>query len=418
MPCLLKKPDADSPGVMTFTHNEVLWGIIARSARVREFLNRSHREGKWIFGVHIQGDCSKSGPWPYKDWQSFVMWPDAKAEFLKTVPSEKIFAGNCVSFCPESIVSSSNEKFFDICIVSRPAKIKRIYESLLYLKALMKMDRPIKAVVIVPDHRKFDDGVATYKREGLDRRFFETPRKIFTTEELGNISFLCTPEENFGIYTIHQKIINDLVQQSRFVLLTSHLEGTPRIITEAFLLGTPCIVSENLSTGLAFAFDESNTLKISDEIETGAKQIQKALIESKHVVDRAHMHELFSESINLPKFKTFLNKLLDTNRGEWLLDNLYVRLPERDKLGNYQILYREELFFNFMKLVEEPDPYRSEVFKKYWNIKDQLYLKEKLRPSEIRNWARAKVGRYAFAKKLKRLLNFRKKSPPVAIGES
>ena len=58
MPCLLKKPSLTTPGIITFTHNEVLRGLPKKSKKVKQFLINSKKNNKWIFGVHIQGDCS------------------------------------------------------------------------------------------------------------------------------------------------------------------------------------------------------------------------------------------------------------------------------------------------------------------------------------------------------------------------
>jgi len=41
MPCLLKARAGASPGVITFTHNEVLRGAIAQSQEVRDHLART-----------------------------------------------------------------------------------------------------------------------------------------------------------------------------------------------------------------------------------------------------------------------------------------------------------------------------------------------------------------------------------------
>ena len=73
MPCLLKKPSLTTPGIITFTHNEVLRGLPKKSKKVKQFLINSKKNNKWIFGVHIQGDCSNLNFWPKNDWESFYM---------------------------------------------------------------------------------------------------------------------------------------------------------------------------------------------------------------------------------------------------------------------------------------------------------------------------------------------------------
>src|SRR3954454_6115945 len=103
MPCLLKERAGSSPGVITFTQNEVLRGAIAQSEEVRDHLARTARDGSWLYGIHIQGNLSSGGTWtwPLEDWQSFVMWPDPDATFLRGLPEDRLLALNCANFLPE-----------------------------------------------------------------------------------------------------------------------------------------------------------------------------------------------------------------------------------------------------------------------------------------------------------------------------
>src|SRR4051812_41518098 len=101
MPTLLKARSGSSPGVITFTQNEVLWGVIAQSQEVRDHLARTAADGSWLYGIHIQGDVTSQGVWPLEDWQAFVMWPDEGASFLHGLPEDRVLPLNCANLLPE-----------------------------------------------------------------------------------------------------------------------------------------------------------------------------------------------------------------------------------------------------------------------------------------------------------------------------
>ena len=71
MPVLLKNKTNNSPGIVVFTHNEILRGVPRKSLKVNNLLTKAYENNEWIFGVHVQGDCSNVYNWPYKDWQNF-----------------------------------------------------------------------------------------------------------------------------------------------------------------------------------------------------------------------------------------------------------------------------------------------------------------------------------------------------------
>ena len=83
MPVVLKNKTKVSPGIIIFTHNEILRGVPRKSSRVDNLLKSAYLKNEWIFGVHIQGDCSNVYNWPYKEWQNFFLWtPELILEIL------------------------------------------------------------------------------------------------------------------------------------------------------------------------------------------------------------------------------------------------------------------------------------------------------------------------------------------------
>ena len=57
MPVVLKNRTNNSPGIVVFTHNEILNGVPRKSLKVNNLLKKSYENNEWIFGVHIHRCC-------------------------------------------------------------------------------------------------------------------------------------------------------------------------------------------------------------------------------------------------------------------------------------------------------------------------------------------------------------------------
>jgi hypothetical protein len=367
MPYILKQPLADSPGIITFTQNEALRGVAAPGGRVAAYLNEATRRGEWLFGIHIQGDMSNAPGWPREPWQAFFMWPDPSASFLHNIPAEDLIPLNCVNFIPGGELDAERStRRFDLCIVSRPSPVKRIRETLLTIKALMNRRPDVEAILVVPDPRLFDRGEASYELLGLDRAFFELPKKLFSSDELARLSFISSSQTAFGTFPLSDRLIRDLYEQSKFVLLTSHSEGTPRVIAEALIVGTPCIVSKHLRSGILHYLDDSNAVRIDDDPEAAAAQIDEALSAvGRFRVDRAKMRAMFSAEHNrqplLDHFAAFFARRGKPMQGRWFLDDLHLRLACHGRKHNYQFMSNEALFFEWIGKVRDMETYDEDA---------------------------------------------------------
>jgi len=358
MPSILKERTARSPGVMTFTHNEAVRGLPANSERVKKFLSDSRCDNSWIFGVHIQGDCSHYYEWPLEPWQSFIMWPEPGANFLANVPDEMKIGINCINFMPTIPRRPAGmNRNVDICVISRPSSIKRIHETLLMLRGLMDTVPGFSATLISPDPRHIEFGRDCYERQEIDRSLFELPTRIFSSEEGKRISFVCSSRDAFGRFPIAVPLLNDMLQRSRFLLLPSHKEGTPRVIAEALLAGTPCILSESLASGIKPYLSPSDTLYVSDDIETSVRQIGDALKDyGRFHVDVGHIEATFSAAAHIPvleeRISTFIAATGAPIEGRWFLNDLHLRLPCHGFRHETQFMNREGLFFDWLDRID------------------------------------------------------------------
>lgn len=369
MPYILKQQTTNSPGIITFTHNEALWGLPKQSKKVKNYLIETSQSEKWIYGVHIQGDCSHLKQWPLEPWQSFIMWPDLQASFLSKVPNSKKLPLTCINFMPEFLSKlPATDKVWDICIVSRASSIKRITETLHIIRGLLNAKPNLKVVFVVPDMRSQALGRHSYKKQNIDRNYFELPRKLFTCDELKNICFISSSQSAFGTFPLTDDLVSELMSKSKFMLLTSHLEGVPRVVAEALLVGTPCIVSKNLKSGINHILSDKNTLFIDDDIELATSQICNALEKyDTYEVDRAFMKNTFSEDIYNQKLIAYLSQKINELRlpieGNWYLNDLHLNLACHGQKHNFQFMNDDRLFFNWLqKLKQLGDGYPNEEY--------------------------------------------------------
>ena len=361
MPCILKQRTDASPGILTFTQNEALFGICSKSRRVRTFLEQARRDGSWLCGVHVQGDLSWMKSWPRTDWHGFVMWPDPSTRFVATLPPDALLPLNCINFLPELERRADRPALHDLCIVTRASPIKRPAETLEVVRALLRLDPEFSAAFIAPDHRSLGSSKSPQK-QGLAPEFYRA-RDLFAADELPNISFLASPTDAFGLFPLGKALLEELVARSRFVFLYSHSEGTPRTIAEALLLGTPCIVSRSLRSGVGDHLNEANTLFVDDEPEVAAAQIHEALGSyERFSVDVDAARRAFAETFHIDELRSRLDGLLERNghavEGDWYLRDLHLRLACHGQKYNAQLMGKDaDRFFRWLDLVERCDPY-------------------------------------------------------------
>jgi glycosyltransferase involved in cell wall biosynthesis len=207
--------------------------------------------------------------------------------------------------------------------------------------------------MIVPDPRHQELGQKTYKKQRIEENYFKLPQKLFSARELKQISFISSSQDSFGNFPLADELVAEILGKSRFMLLNSHLEGVPRVIAEALMLGTPCVVSSRLRSGLNGWLDDKNSIRLTDEPLIGAQQLVAGLENyDRFLVDRESVGAAFSEAKNLHRLKTYLSKLIQAKgqsvNGQWFLEDLHLRLACHGQKQHFQFFNNEKLFFEWI----------------------------------------------------------------------
>ncbi|MCB9227987.1 MAG: hypothetical protein H6618_00070 [Deltaproteobacteria bacterium] len=388
---MLKRKSHNTPGIITFTHNEVLFGIIRKYPEIRKFLKHLHDSGQYRFGVHIQGYCGFLREWPVGGWESFWMWSDPGESYLHNLPQERIIPLTCANFLPAPrIIRAADERNIDIMIISRPSDIKRIGLTMEIMSEIYRQQENLRTVFIVPDSRRLEHGVKTYQRDDVARSYFEAPLKNFSCRALKNISFISSANESFGMFPLEERLVQDVLGKSRFMLLTSRKEGTPRVLVEALMHGVRCFVSEDMEFG--FRSDVADDLIwVPDCPEKAAGIMMDHLTRVPREIQNPERYQRrYSCQTNIPVFTEYLQKILkvDLDPHEMFLEDLHLRLACHGQKSHFQFYNNPGLFMNWLKVYEQSDPYDEDPFL-------DLGLKDRggLRYNAIRYNMRSQLGR-------------------------
>ncbi len=367
MPVLLKSKNKNSPGIIVFTHGEALWGVPAKSKKVKKFLLEMSKRNEWIFGIHIQGNVDWIGKWKKQNWQKFFMWPNKNQKFLENIPKEIITNLTCINFYKDNLLENRIEKKkYDLISITRFTTLKKIQLNIRIYKELLKINPKLKVIFVSPipeNQNKFfmDEGLKTLEE------FKKILKNEMTTVQLKQVEFICSPQRYFNKLPLSDDFIYDLISLSKNLLLTSHMEGVPRVIVEAFNLKTNVIVSNKLICGTtvyqndnnSFSYEENEQLDDKLNAENIAKQINDYL-DKGYIFENKVDNKLFMGKENIPKLKNFFKQIFYQNNipfddENWCLDNLTKRLACHGDTYSLAILNNEKAFFNWFDKISSSD---------------------------------------------------------------
>ena len=349
MPCLIKSLTKNCPGLVTFTFNEMTSPLFKKK-KIKNFLKNNK---DWVFGIHLQGSYERLKEFPYEDWQSFILCYNQNSKYLKNINNNKKIDLSCQNFI--NIYNfDTDKKYWDLCVISRDAEIKRISYTVKLIKRLLKIKKNIKILVIVPDHREF--GASKILKENS---YFKLIPKLFGNNELKKIDFISSNVNSFGNFPLSEETVFKFLSESKYTMINSKKEGINRTLIQGFCYGTKAIVNNDLESEIVELYlDEENSIFISEDLNDSANKIVKNLdryVYSDELVQR--FRSIFSNHISTEKLKKYLKKLL-TNKsynfeGDWYLNNLSTRLCGHGNINSFQFYHNENYFFEWFEKAEK-----------------------------------------------------------------
>ena len=384
MPVVLKNKTKNSPGIAVFTHNEVLRGVPIKSLRANNILNKAYENNEWIFGVHVQGDCSNVLKWPYKDWQNFFLWPEKNDDFLSNIPKASICDLTCVNFLSEKInLFQREKKDIDIISVSRFSSIKKIDITLKIFKGLLDKDPNYKFVLLA---------LRDKEKNSIEKDYLNYVDKLINdikkSEKYENLIIQDPVIKKDELFPIPEDKVYEYTARSKYQMLNSNREGVPRVLIESLYLNTKVIISNQLKFGLkkflnttnSYLYDEEKgTEKIITDIH---KKLKEPIDYSKKFLEKEKFEENRSKKLLVSFFQNLESKknfsFEDMNDPSWKLNNLKFRLCSHFKERSHQILKNEKLFLNWFKIANEDENYSDEKYSHLFTLdKNDIFLEIK-----------------------------------------
>ena len=343
MVAVIKTPGFNSPGIIVLTSNEILFGVIGRGKKSSNKIYEMKRNAKWIFGVHINGSFHGKELY-FPEYVSFILCGDSSSEFLSNV-KQPILECSSEFFIPQHNDLKANKFLeWDLVVVSRISKAKRFNLTTEILKILLKTNPELRVCII-----------ATYSRSNSSESSYVVNAALNLKELLAfHVSVSAVDTDLFGLFPLTNESILSTLARSRGLLITSELEGGPRVLAEAASLGVPIYICNDIKSNLEKYFEFLNMKKISPKPEMAACELTAFMKENLQV---KHPIELFNEQKNISIFKNMLTALINDLGygidGEWKLNDLSLRLAGHSRKRNLQIMYNEKLFVDWCNWLEQ-----------------------------------------------------------------
>jgi len=354
MPCLLKLPKNNSPGIVTFNTDEFFSDLFKK----KELINFFQKNKKWIYGVNLSGSYERLKNFPDKDWLSFIMGYSFESPYLKNINIKKITNISYINFL-EIYNFDVNKKYWDICVVSRNAEIKRISYTVKLIKYLLKKKKNIKILMIVPDSRSIFQkmNLNIFKKDN----YYNLVLNLLSNDEKKKVDFVSCDVSIFGNHALSEKTLYRFFSESKYVMLNSKKEGINRAIIEGLCHGANAIVHSDLESELDVLYlNNENTIFIDENLEVSSEKIIQKLEDFDVKSENINKYrDMFSNTNSKKKIETFFQKIFKSNSlpidGKWYLHNLSQRLCNHGNRGIYTIKYSKKNFFEWFQKIEKLD---------------------------------------------------------------
>lgn len=233
MACILRLPNKDSVGVISFTTQERAQILLDQDL----YSELEELKTRWIFGLHHNWHDYNFKYNPLFDF-SFAGEGDLKE--TSGTEFKQVFLDAC-NFVPSFFHPSNSDKFWDILYVARAVYFKRIPEFFSIIRTLFDQGHRLRVLFIcpVPPYSRSQKQTAFYNiREEYDKLFNEDEKSLFT---------LMTINYRYP-FPFDLQTLAFFYQSSKVFVHTADDERRCRVAAYAWATGMPVVCMEQVAS--------------------------------------------------------------------------------------------------------------------------------------------------------------------------
>ena len=319
MAFIMKEPEGNSKGIISFTHKELFF-LSYNTPTIKKIITALKK--KYVFTMHYGWNAKKN----FKDTTCIDIYLAAPGCLTLPEKLDKIHIPLCSrNFIPEYFKPDpAARKHWDIICVAHTNRFKCLDDFLLTMKKLMDR-RPETKILLLANDPETPDRLTHYTEIADDYK------QLFSKEQQENFDFLLIKQKT-SIYAVTQNTMPFFYNAARVFTIFTKEEGNIRVVGEAQLCGLPVVVRADLEGAGRDYLTEDNA-RLFHSLDEAVDQYCELLDQSPlNMQEEAQkMSKLMCEEQTRPALKAELEdafkQLGEVFSGECDLDNLSRKLP-------------------------------------------------------------------------------------------
>lgn len=309
MACILKIPDGENKGVISFTTVE-RDRIIYRNQNIQNQIK--NLKDRWSIGLHhnyYDHNFKYDSLFDFSMVQNdlLIQTKDKRNDFPKVY-------SHTLNFTPQIFHPTKNEKYWDILHVSRAQKTKGIEEFFKVVKKLFDKGYYYKTLLICSIPEKGD-----FSNKNLVHNTRELYDEIFTKNEQEYFTYLSLDYN--PPYPLSIDVISHFYKNSKILLNSGGDERHGRVNAYAWACGMPVVALERMEEHLPENLVKEPIIYSSDKYSDFPELVIKAL----GYVD---------DDYNIKDFEEVINFSSETYNSEKIIKNLQPFYSNTDKTSD------------------------------------------------------------------------------------
>ena len=328
MSCILKAPQGQKKGILTFTSQERRLILQHDKALLKKIENLKSR---WLVGLH-------------HNWQDFNFHYNPLFDFNMAGDGDLIEVNGApfplinieaANFSPSFFEPNHQEKFWDVLAVAQAFYFKRIPELFQYIRTLYDGGHRVRVLLICP--------IPEYDRQSKKTTFYnvrEVYDSMFTEDEKDYFTLLTTDYRS--PFPFDLKTISHFYRSSKIFVHAANEERRPRVAGYAWASGMPVVAHQSVGSLLPEHLRKEPAYFLAQNDQVFPDRILAALdyVKTRTQLDSVAQkaREAVSESYNRDLLRVKLKKVFE-NEGLPYSDSpenfnqLDIRLARHHGLG-------------------------------------------------------------------------------------